>query len=65
MVPSELDASLLYQVVAGDPSMGGICKAMGVPVERMPKDAPPLSADRIATIRDWIMQGALDNEPRG
>jgi hypothetical protein len=61
IVPSDLDKSLLYQVIAGDPSMGGVCTSMSAPVGRMPKDSPELSADQIAKVRDWIMQGAPDN----
>lgn len=68
VVPGDLDKSLLYQVIAGDPSMGGVCNDMGTPVARMPKVDPavlpngvPLSSDAIDKIRDWILQGAPNN----
>lgn len=68
VVPYDLDNSLLYQVIAGDPSMGGVCNNMGEPIGRMPKIDPEvlpvgveLTADRIIKIRDWIMQGAPNN----
>ncbi len=68
VVPGDLDNSLLYQVLAGDPSMGGACTNMGTPVGVMPKVDPtvlpngvPLTADKIAKIRDWILQGAPNN----
>jgi hypothetical protein len=68
VVPGDLDNSLLYQVIAGDPSMGGVCLNMGAPVGTMPKVDPQvlpngvaLTADKIAKIRDWILQGAPNN----
>jgi len=68
VVPGDIDNSLLYQVIAGDPSMGGVCTNMGVGVGGMPKVDPLvepnpvlLTADQIAKIRDWIMQGAPNN----
>jgi hypothetical protein len=68
VVPGDLDNSLLYQVIAGDPSMSGQCLNMGAPVGTMPKVDPavlpngvPLSEDKIAKIRDWILQGAPNN----
>jgi hypothetical protein len=68
VVPNDLQRSLLYQVIAGDPAMGGRCTAMGMPVTRMPKvdpvvfpNGPPLSPDAIQKIADWIMQGAPNN----
>jgi hypothetical protein len=68
VVPGDLQKSLLYQVIAGDPSLGGRCLANGLPVTKMPKVDPvllpngvPLTADKIQKVRDWIMQGALNN----
>jgi hypothetical protein len=68
VVPFDLQKSLLYQVIAGDSSMGGKCSANGAPVARMPKIDPtvlpngvPLTPERIQKIRDWIMQGAPNN----
>src|SRR5262245_52809052 len=68
VVPYDLQRSLLYQVIAGDPSMAGKCTANGVPVGMMPKVDPtvlpngvPLTADKIQQIGDWIMQGAPNN----
>lgn len=52
VVPGDADASLLVAKVSSDtPPVG----------ERMPRRAPPLTADEISLIRDWIDQGALDN----
>jgi hypothetical protein len=68
VVPFDLQASLLYQVIAGDPTMGGKCSANGAPVAKMPKVDPtvlpngvPLTAPDVLKIRDWIMQGAPNN----
>ena len=68
VVPGDLDQSLIYQVIAGDASMGGVCTAEGAPVRRMPLvDAEilpigvELGDDGIAKIRDWILQGAKNN----
>jgi hypothetical protein len=68
VVPFDLDKSLLYQVIAGDPSMGGVCKNMAEPVRKMPLVDPmilpngvALGPERIAKIRDWILQGAPNN----
>jgi hypothetical protein len=68
VVPFDPQASLLYQVIAGDPSFGGKCSANGMPVAKMPKVDPavlpngvPLAASDIGKIRDWIMQGAPNN----
>jgi hypothetical protein len=68
VVPGDLQKSLLYQVIAGDSSMGGKCSANGGPVTRMPKVDPavlpvsvPLTQNQIQKIRDWIMQGAPNN----
>jgi hypothetical protein len=68
VVPYDLQKSLLYQVIAGDPTFGGKCSANGAPVAKMPKVDPvvlpngvPLTADRIQKIGDWIMQGAPNN----
>jgi hypothetical protein len=68
VVPFDLQKSLLYQVIAGDPTMGGKCSANGTPVARMPKvdlaalpNPVPLPEDQIRQIGDWIMQGAPNN----
>jgi len=68
VVPGDPSKSLLYQVMAGDPSMGGVCKNMDMPVRKMPLVDPKilpngveLGAAEIATIRDWILQGAKNN----
>ena len=68
IVPKDLARSLLYQVIAGDPSYGGKCSLNGLPVTKMPKVDPavlpngvPLTQDRIDKIRDWILQGAANN----
>ena len=68
VVPGDLDGSLLYQVLAGDPSMGGACTSEAMPVRKMPLVDPEilpngvaLDDDGIAKIRDWILQGAKNN----
>jgi hypothetical protein len=68
VVPGDLNASLLYQVIAGDASFGGKCKNMDAPVRRMPlfdpkilPDPVPLSEESIVKIKDWILQGAKNN----
>jgi hypothetical protein len=68
VVPKDLARSLLYQVIAGDPSYGGKCSLNAMPVTKMPKVDPavlpngvPLTQDRIDKIRDWILQGAPNN----
>ncbi len=57
----------LYRVVAGDPENSFLyLKVGGAPViadipavgSRMPPGAPPMAAEDIAIIRDWIAQGA-------
>ncbi len=45
LVPTKPEASLLLQYVTGDKP-------------EMPKNAPPLSAPQIATLREWIAAGA-------
>ena len=68
VVPGDLKNSLIYQVLAGDASMGGICKTMDGPVRKMPLVDPKilpngvaLGDSEIARIRDWILQGAKNN----
>ncbi len=68
VVPGDLNKSLLYQVIAGDPSMGGVCTSMDQKVRKMPLVDPKvlpngveLSAQAVANIRDWILQGAKNN----
>lgn len=68
VVPRDLDKSLIYQVIAGDASMGGVCTSEGMPVRKMPLVDPKilpngaeLGDDGIAKIRDWILQGAKNN----
>ena len=68
VVPGDLGNSLIYQVLAGDPSMGGMCKTMDGPVRKMPLVDPKilpngvaLGDSEIAKIRDWILQGAKNN----
>jgi hypothetical protein len=68
VAPGDLQTSLLYQVIAGDPTFGGRCSVNGSPVAAMPKiDAMmnpggvPLTNAEIAKIRDWILQGAKNN----
>ena len=46
VAPGQPDASLLVELVTSG---------------EMPRNAAPLSADEIATIRQWIEAGALDN----
>ena len=57
----------LYRVVAGDPEnsflylkIGGAPVIADIPAvgSRMPPGAPPMAAEDIAIIRDWIAQGA-------
>jgi hypothetical protein len=45
VVPGDLDASSLWEVVQGDEP-------------RMPKNSPPLSADQREILRQWIVEGA-------
>jgi len=68
VVPGDLKNSLIYQVLAGDASMGGICKTMDGPVRKMPLVDPKILPNgvalgdaEIAQIRDWILQGAKNN----
>jgi hypothetical protein len=68
VVAGDLKNSLLYQVIAGDPTLGGQCAALGVPVRRMPLVDPKilpvtvkLTDAEIAQIKDWILQGAKNN----
>jgi hypothetical protein len=68
VVPGDLDKSLIYQVIAGDASMGGVCTSEGMPVRKMPLVDPEilpngveLKDDGVAKIRDWILQGAKNN----
>jgi hypothetical protein len=64
-VASENCGDSEIRVVAGDADASLIIKAlMGTAcseVDQMPKDRDPLSADEIATIREWIEDGAMDN----
>ncbi len=52
-------------IVPGDPDasylMGQITPADGV--AEMPKKAPPLAAEEIATVRRWIAEGATNDSP--
>ncbi len=71
VVPGSLPRSLLYQVIAGDPSMGGGCTTVDattqkvVPVGKMPK--APIdklgiwNAAAIKQLADWITAGAPNN----
>jgi hypothetical protein len=68
VVPGDLDKSLIYQVIAGDASMGGVCTTTDGPVRKMPLVDPEilpngleLGEGEIAKIRDWILQGAKNN----
>ena len=40
-------------------------RLQGDGVPRMPKGRPPVSAERIQFIRDWIAAGCPDNDPPG
>jgi hypothetical protein len=53
VTPGNPDASYLVQKVAGTAAVGG----------RMPLGGPPLQADEIAALRQWILDGAA--APRG
>lgn len=62
VVPGDPAQSLLYLVLGSDPSMGGACTSgSNVPLERMPKGLPALSAAEIEIVRRWIEEGAKDN----
>jgi hypothetical protein len=68
VVPGDLENSLIYQVIAGDASMGGMCKTMDGPVRKMPLVDPKilpngveLGDSEIAKIRAWILEGAKNN----
>ncbi len=50
--PGNPDGSYLFQKITG---------AAGILGERMPRGRPPLSAEQIDAIRQWIADGALDN----
>jgi len=61
----------LYRVVAGDPSTSFLyLKVGGEPVAadipgigtRMPPRAPPIAEEDLATIRDWILGGAKNED---
>ncbi|HUG63730.1 MAG TPA: carboxypeptidase-like regulatory domain-containing protein [Gaiellaceae bacterium] len=61
----------LYRVVAGDPStsflylkLGGDPVAADIPGigTRMPPRAPPIAEEDLATVRDWILGGAKNEE---
>lgn len=69
-VEALLDPSL-YRVVAGDPSASFLyLKVGGDPVTadipgigtRMPPRAPPIAEEDLATIRDWILGGAKNED---
>ena len=52
VVPGDSAASLFYLKVSSDtPPIG----------DRMPRSAPVLTDEELATIRDWIDEGAADN----
>jgi hypothetical protein len=51
VVPGDAQASWLYRVIAADPSLHP-------DVPRMPLGRPPLTNNQIATITNWIEQGA-------
>ena len=64
-----LEDPRLYRVVAGDPGksflylkVGGEAPIFDIPAigTRMPPQAPPIAAADLATIRDWILGGAKD-----
>lgn len=52
IVPGNADASLVYQKVSSDSPPVGM---------RMPSLGAPLTSEELASLRDWINQGALDN----
>jgi hypothetical protein len=64
VVPFNVGASQIYNVIGGDPSHNGTCNRMpNVPLGAMP---PPtsvfrISEEEIAKIAEWINDGALDN----
>lgn len=45
-------------VVAGDPASSKLVKLISGPNPGMPKNKPPLSANDVKTISDWIQSGA-------
>jgi hypothetical protein len=50
--PGDSAASMLFAKISSDnPPVG----------DRMPTFSPPLTREELATIRDWIDQGAMDN----
>jgi len=49
--PFDLDNSWLYQKIIGNPVWG----------DRMPQGGPYLSDPQIAKIREWILEGAMNN----
>jgi hypothetical protein len=51
IAPAEPDSSVLLQKLIGNPLFGG----------RMPQTGEYFTADKIATISQWIEEGALDN----
>ncbi len=68
VVPGNLQASLLWQVINGDATFGGKCTINGMGVGRMPRvDAMinpggrALTPAEITSIQNWILQGALNN----
>ena len=50
--PGKPDSSYIVWKIEGRDGIGGL---------RMPRNLPPLSADQIAAIRQWIENGAEDN----
>ena len=52
VVPSDPDASILYQALLGP---------VGPDLGQMPSDRPALDAQRIQLVRDWIAAGAPEN----
>lgn len=54
-------------VVTGDASESELFKVLleDDPEDRMPYNMPPLSSEQIAAIRDWINQGAKNNQCLG
>src|SRR5262249_33213295 len=53
VVPGNPDASFLVEKLNANPRLG----------VQMPNSRPPLTADQIALIRTWIMEGAQNDAP--
>lgn len=54
-------AGVMAMVTPGDPAASRLIRSVkGIGMQRMPKDRAPLSAEQIATLEQWIKDGAKE-----